>query len=79
MKNIIGRKILELALVMVQYNFKMNETIRKRINNYQFETNTTLTYDEKHIKISTETKIKGVYDVLILFSNGDSKVELEFD
>ncbi|MBQ3547470.1 MAG: hypothetical protein IJA44_03240 [Clostridia bacterium] len=72
-------KIFFIAMIMKKYNYVINETISKRINNYEFQTNTTITHDEKQIKISTETKIKGVYYVLILFPNGTSKVDFEFD
>ena len=72
-------KMISIAIIMDKYNYEMNETINTRINNYDFQANTTITYNNKHITISTETKIKGVYNILIIFSNGMSKLYFEFD
>ena len=63
---------------MNKYNYEKNDTISKRINNYSFQANTTIIHNDKYIKVSTETSIKGVYYVLFLFSNGMSKVDFEF-
>ncbi len=64
---------------MDKYNYETNETINRRINNYDFYANTTITHTNKYIRISTETKIKGVYNILIIFSNGISKLDFDFD
>ncbi len=79
MKDIRIEKMISIAVIMDKYNYEINETINRRINNYDFQANTTVTYNDKHIKISTETNIKGVYYVLFLFSNGTSKVDFEFN
>ena len=73
-----GKKI-SIAIIMDKCNYETNETINTRINNYNFQSNTTITYNNKYIRISTETKIKGVYDILIIFSDGMSKLCFEFD
>lgn len=72
-------KMISVAIIMDEYNYEINETINRRINNYDFQANTTITHNNKYIKISTQTKIKGVYNILILFSNGISKLDFEFD
>lgn len=78
MKDIRTEKIISIAIIMNKYNYEKNDTISKRINNYSFQANTTIIYNDKYIKVSTETRIKGVYYVLFLFSNGKSKVDFEF-
>ncbi len=72
-------KKISVAIIMDKYNYEINETINRRINNYDFQANTTITHNNKYIKISTETGIKGVHNVLFLFSNGISKLDFEFD
>lgn len=79
MKDIRTEKMISIALIMDKYNYEKNETINRRIKNYDFQANTTITHNDKHIKISTETRIKGVYNVLFLFSNGMSKIDFEFN
>ena len=79
MKNIKREKIFYIALLMNKYNYKINETINRRINNYDFKDNTVITHNNLYIKISTQTHIKGIYNVLFLFCDGDSKLDFEFD
>lgn len=64
---------------MDKNNYEINETVSRRINNYSFQSNTTITHNDKYIKISTETSIKGVHNVLFLFPNGMSKLDFEFN
>ncbi|MBO5210695.1 MAG: hypothetical protein J6B80_02050 [Clostridia bacterium] len=78
MTDIKTKSTITIALIMAKYNYAINETICKRINNYEFQANTTITHNETQIKISTETNIKGVYYVLFLFSDGTSKLHFEF-
>ncbi len=72
-------KMIYITVIMKKYNYAINEIVNKRINNYNFQANTTITHNDNHIKICTETYIKGVYNVLFLFSNGASKLDFEFD
>ena len=72
-------KNVSIALIMDKYNYEINETINRRIKNYDFQANTTIRYNNEYIRISTETKIKGVHHILIIFSNGTSKLDFEFD
>ena len=72
-------KMVSIAIIMDKCNYETNKTINTRINNYNFQSNTTITYNNKYIRISTETKIKGVYNILTIFSNGVSKLCFEFD
>ena len=62
---------------MAKYKYLTNETINRRINNYDFNKDTIISYDEEKIKISTEINIKGIYNVLIIYRNGESKLEFE--
>lgn len=79
MKDIRTEKMISVAIIMDKYNYEKNDTISKRINNYDFQANTTITHNDEYIKITTETNIKGVYYVLFLFSNGMSKLAFEFN
>ncbi len=78
MDDIRTEKMISIALIMDKYNYQINETINRRMNNYVFQANTTITHNDEYIRISTETGIKGVYNVLLLFSNGASKLDFEF-
>ena len=79
MKDTRAEKMIFIAVIMCKYNYENNETICRRISNYDFQANTTITHNDKHIKISTKTCIEGVYNVLFLFPNGTSKLNFEFD
>lgn len=79
MKDIRTEKMISIAIIMDKYNYEKNDTISKRINNYDFQANTTIIHNDEYIKITTETNIKGVYYVLFLFSNGMSKLAFEFN
>ncbi len=79
MKDSRTQKKIYIASIMEKYNYENNETINRRINNYDFQASTTITYNNKYIRISTETSIKGVYNVLFLFSNGASILDFEFN
>ena len=69
---------MSLALIMEKDNYIINETINRRINKYDFHESTSITHNDEQIKISTETNIKGVYNVLILYPDGMSKLDFEF-
>ncbi|MBR2886050.1 MAG: hypothetical protein IKB93_14880 [Clostridia bacterium] len=71
-------KMISIALIMEKDNYIINETINRRINKYDFQEHTSITHDDKQIKISTETNIKGVYNVLIIYPDGMSKLDFEF-
>ncbi len=78
MKDIKTLKMISIATIMCENNYEKNDIVERRINNYDFSVSTRITHTDKHIKISTETSIKGVHNVLYLFSNGMSKVDFEF-
>lgn len=78
MKDIRTEKTIYIAMIMNKFKYEINETVIRRINNYNFKTATIITHNERYIKISTETKIKGVYNVLILYPTGLSKLAFEF-
>ena len=69
--------LFSIGLIMAKYKYLTNETISRRINNYDFNKDTIITYDEDKIKISTEMNIKGIFNVLNIYRNGDSKLEFE--
>lgn len=69
--------IFSIGLIMAKYKYLTNENINRRISNYEFDNDTTIFYDEDKIKISTELNIKGIFNVLTIYRNGDSKLEFE--
>ena len=69
--------IFSIGLIMAKYKYLTNETINRRISNYEFDNNTTIFYDEDKIKISTELNIKGIFNVLTIYRNEDSKLKFE--
>lgn len=71
-------KMISIAVIMDKDNYESNETVNRRITNYDFQENTTITHNNRQIKISTETSIKGVFNVLIIYPNGMSKLDFEF-
>lgn len=71
-------KMISIALIMEKDNYIINETINRRINKYDFQESTSITHNDEQIKIRTETNIKGVYNVLILYPDGMSKLDFEF-
>ena len=77
-KDIRTEKMISIAVIMKKYNYVINDATNKRINNYNFQANTTITHSDKHKKISTETNISGVHNILFLFFNGMSKLGFEF-
>jgi hypothetical protein len=72
-----NNNIFSIGLIMAKYKYLTNETINRRISNYEFNNDTIITYDEEKIKISTEINIKGIYNVLFIYRNGESKLEFE--
>lgn len=78
MMDIRKEKMISIALIMEKDNYIINETINRRINKYDFHESTSITHNDEQIKISTETNIKGVYNVLILYPDGMSKLDFEF-
>ena len=71
-------KMISIALIMEKDNYIINETINRRINKSDFQESTSITHNDEQIKIRTETNIKGVYNVLILYPDGMSKLDFEF-
>jgi len=78
MMDVRKEKMISIALIMDKDDYKINETINRRLNKYDFQEHTSITHDDKQIKISTETNIKGVYNVLIIYPDGMSKLDFEF-
>ena len=71
------KRIIDIALIMNKGKYKTNEVIIRRINNYNYNEHTTITHNDIHIKISTETNIKGVENVLYLYPDGESELTFE--
>ena len=77
MNDIRIEKIIDIGLIMYKLNYKITEITSRRINHFHFEANTIITHNNEQIKISTETAIKGVYNILLLFPDGTSKLDFE--
>ena len=59
--------------------YAVNEVMLRRIRGYGYKAHTTLSVEEDRIVLKSELPIKGVYDTLILYPNGKSKLNMEFD
>ena len=79
MMNCRTKKIIDITLIMDKSKYATNEVLSRRVNNYDYNYHTIISYNDIRIKISTETNIKGVYNVLYLFPNGESKLTFEFN
>lgn len=60
-------------------NYAVNEDNLRRVDWYKYEKHTVLSVDDEQIVVKTEMPIKGVFDTLILYPNGDSDVKMEFE
>ena len=69
----------EVAKIVKDLCYNVNEVVARRIGWYSYKENTTLSVEDDRIVIKTEMPIKGVYDTLILYPNGKSEVKMEFD
>lgn len=72
----IGKK--EVAKLLKEKRYIVNKVIMRRIGWYSYKENTILSAENNRIIIRTEMPIKGVYDTLILYPNGESEVKMEF-
>lgn len=69
----------EVAKIVTERCYAVNEVVLRRIDWYSYKENTTLSVEEDRIVIRTEMPIKGVFDTMILYPNGDSEIKMEFD
>ena len=72
----IGKK--EVAKLLKEKRYIVKKVIMRRIGWYSYKENTILSAENNRIIIRTEMPIKGVYDTLILYPNGESEVKMEF-
>ena len=79
MKNHKANKTREIMKWIKRHGFTVNETLLRRVELYEFESGTTVDYTDGCIKLRTETAVKGVYNVLLLYSDGGSAWTFEFD
>lgn len=69
----------EVAKIVTTNCYTLNEVMLRRIDWYSYKENTTVSVEESRIVIRTEMPIKGVYDTMILYPNGESEIKMEFD
>lgn len=69
----------EVARIVTEKHYTVNEIVLRRLGWYSYKENTTLSVEEDRIVIRTEMPVKGIYDTLILYPNGESEVKMEFD
>ena len=69
----------EVAKIVITNCYALNEVMLRRIDWYSYKENTTVSVEESRIVIRTEMPIKGVYDTMILYPNGESEIKMEFD
>lgn len=69
----------EVTKIVTTNCYTLNEVMLRRIDWYSYKENTTVSVEESRIVIRTEMPIKGVYDTMILYPNGESEIKMEFD
>lgn len=69
----------EVMKVVADRHYAINEDMSRRIDWYSYEENTKLSVEENKTIIRTEMPIKGVYNTLVLYPDGNSEVKMEFD
>jgi len=69
----------EVAKIVKDKCYTVNEDIIRRIGWYSYKDNTTLSVEGDRIVIKTEMPVKGIYDTMILYPDGRSEVKMEFD
>ena len=69
----------EVMKVVAGRQYAINEDMSRRIDWYSYEENTKLSVEENKTIIRTEMPIKGVYNTLVLYPDGNSEVIMEFD
>ena len=72
----IGKE--EVVNLLNEKRYIVNEVIMRRISWYSYKEITILSVEKDRIIIRTEMPIKGIYDTLILYPNGESEVKMEF-
>lgn len=72
----IGKE--EVVNLLNEKRYIVNEVIMRRISWYSYKEITILSVEKGRIIIRTEMPIKGIYDTLILYPNGESEVKMEF-
>lgn len=77
MKENKTEQIQAVFAMMNEYNYVQSETAYRRVCRYDFQKDTELIRCDEYIQIRTETAISGVYNVLTLYRNGDSKWRFE--
>ena len=69
----------EVVNLLNEKRYIVNEVIiMRRISWYSYKEITILSVEKDRIIIRTEMPIKGIYDTLILYPNGESEVKMEF-
>ncbi len=69
----------KLRRILKDNNYKTNPDLIRRINWYSYTDETIVLVDKDRIVVSTELAIKGVYNVMIIYPDGKSEVEMKFD
>lgn len=64
---------------LIANSYAMNEDNLRRVDWYKYEKNTVLSVESDRMVVKTEMPIKGIYNTLILYPNGDSDVKMEYD
>lgn len=76
MKQVDAKAVMK---ALIANSYTMNEDNLRRIDWYKYEDNTVLSIESDRMVVKTEMPIKGIYNTLILYPNGDSDVKMEYD
>lgn len=71
-----GNKLKE---ILKENNYKFNRYLLRRVYWYDYKDNTVVLVGKDKTVVTTEMPIRGVHNVLIIYPNGESEVEMEFD
>ena len=76
MKHVDAKAVMK---ALIANNYDINEDNLRRVDWYKYEKHTVLSIESDRIVVRTEMPIKGIFNTLILYSNGDSDVKMEFE
>lgn len=76
MKRVDAKAVMK---ALIANSYAINEDNLRRVDWYKYEKHTVLSVESDRMVVKTEMPIKGIYNTLILYPNGDSDVKMEYD
>ncbi len=69
------KQIKKVMKLLKEKGYEISKSIDRRVRRYEYEKSTEIRLEEDKVIITTEIKIKGVYNTLIIHPDGTSKLE----